>query len=163
MADSNKDLNDDLDDLLGEDKEPTRKSERTFGDSAREFGDDAKRKTNEFSDDAKQSANEFSHDAKRALDNGKNIAIIAHITLIGWIIALVMNNEKKSEFASFYIRQVLGIMLLGFVCSFIPIIGWFAWIFVLVLWVMSLISALNGQKKPILLLGEQFQDWFKSL
>lgn len=163
MADSNKDLNDDLDDLIGPDNEPARKSEPTFSESAKEFGDDAKRKSNDFANDARNSANDFSNDANRVLNDGKNIAIIAHITLIGWIIALVMNNEKKNEYASFYIRQVLGIMLLGLICSFIPIIGWFAWILVLVLWVMSLISALGGEKKPVFLLGTQFQEWFKSL
>lgn len=160
MADSNKDLNDDL---LGNEKETTKSNESTFRDSAREFGEDANRKSNEFSNDTRHSANEFSNDAQSTLSEGKNIALIAHITLIGWIIALVMNNEKKNEYGSFYIRQVLGIMLLGLVCSFIPIIGWLAGILVLVMWVMSLISALSGEKKPIFLLGEQFQDWFKSL
>lgn len=163
MADNNTDLNDDLDDLLGDETKTTKSNESSFRDSAKDFGDDANRKSNAFSNDARDSANEFSNDAQSTLSEGKNIALIAHITLIGWIIALVMNNEKKNEYGSFYIRQVLGIMLLGLVCSFIPIIGWFAWIFVLVLWVMSLIAALSGEKKPIFLLGTQFQEWFKSL
>jgi uncharacterized Tic20 family protein len=33
----------------------------------------------------------------------------------------------------------------------------------LVLWVIALIGAVNGQEKKIPLLGDQFQDWFKSI
>ena len=42
---------------------------------------------------------------------GKNIAIIAYITIIGLIIAFVMNNEKKDHFASYHIKQSLGLGL----------------------------------------------------
>jgi len=37
--------------------------------------------------------------------DGKTTAIVSHITLIGWIIAFVTNNDKKDPLASFYIRQ----------------------------------------------------------
>lgn len=33
--------------------------------------------------------------------DGKTKAIIAHITIIGWIIAIVLNSSEKDEFASF--------------------------------------------------------------
>ena len=45
--------------------------------------------------------------------SGKAKAIIAHITLIGWIVALVLNMQKRDSYASFYIRQYLGIMIWG--------------------------------------------------
>lgn len=100
-------------------------------------------------------------------DEEKNRAIIAHITLIGWIVALIMNNdkEKKSEFASFYIRQVLGLFLLGIVGGILSIIliGFLVYIAVLVFWIMSLISAINGEKKETPLVGPLFQQWFASL
>lgn len=35
---------------------------------------------------------------------GKNIAIISYLTVIGLVLAFVMNNEKKEPFASFHIR-----------------------------------------------------------
>ena len=50
-------------------------------------------------------------------DNGKTIAIIAYITLIGWIIALVMHNNNKTALGAYHIRQMLGIMLLGLALS----------------------------------------------
>ena len=46
-------------------------------------------------------------------EQGRMRAIIAHITLIGWIIALVMSTDNsKDKYASFYIRQMLGIVLI---------------------------------------------------
>nr|WP_284046849.1 hypothetical protein [Gelidibacter japonicus] len=128
-----------------------------------ETKDTAKQKTDQFSEDAKRAANEFENDVNSVSKDGKNIALIAHLTLIGWIIAFVMNNNTKSEFGSFYIRQVLGLGLCGLVLSFIPLLGWLVSLGIFVLWIMSLIGALNGEKKLTPVLGEYFQDWFKSL
>ncbi|GAB5418076.1 MAG: hypothetical protein Crog4KO_31560 [Crocinitomicaceae bacterium] len=106
-------------------------------------------------------------------EDGKTRAIVAHMTLIGWIVAVVMNNDKKDEFASFYIRQMLGLVLLSIASSivagmliFIPVIGLIGpiiYLGVVALWVISLIGAVNGEKKELPVLGAQFQDWFKSL
>ncbi len=92
----------------------------------------------------------------------KVIAIVSYITIIGWIVALVLNNPK-SEFASFHIRQMLGIFLLGLILSFIPFVNIVGWIFTLVLWIMGFIGAVQGQMKTVPILGEKFQEWFKSL
>lgn len=46
-------------------------------------------------------------------NEGKNIAIIAYITIIGLIIAFVMNNDKKDAFASYHIKQSLGLAVTG--------------------------------------------------
>lgn len=91
-------------------------------------------------------------------------AIVAHITLIGWIVALVLNQgENKTELASFYIRQMLGLMIASFVLGFVPLINVIVWLVFLVFWIMSLLGALNGEKKPTPYLGDYFQDWFKAL
>lgn len=158
MSDEKK-LSDDLEDMIGSAKGGAKKA----ADKAGEFADDAKEKAKEFASEAKEAASDFADDAKEVLSDGKNVAIIAHMTLIGWIIALVMNSSYKTEYGSFYIRQMLGLLLLG-VLSFIPIpfVNFIIWILVIVLWVMSLISALGGTKKPVFLLGSQFQEWFKA-
>ncbi|MCR9172577.1 MAG: hypothetical protein NXI10_08805 [bacterium] len=107
-------------------------------------------------------------------EEGKTRAIIAHITLIGWIIALVQNNEKKDEFASFYIRQVLGLIIIaiglsfvGLIFGIIPFLGLIIvpaiWIGMIALWIVSLVGAVNGEKKELPILGAQFQEWFKSM
>jgi len=158
MAEDNKSLGDDLDDMLDDAKESARNAGDKIRNSAREFSDDAK----EFGNDARNSARDFSNDAKETFSDGKNVATIAHFTLIGWIIALVMNNENKTEFGSFYIRQMLGLMLCSLV-GIIPLIGWILWLVVLVAWIMSLVRALGGKMQPTFLFGKQFQEWFKSL
>jgi uncharacterized membrane protein len=95
--------------------------------------------------------------------DGKTKAIIAHLTIIGWIVALVLNSSEKDDFASYYIRQLLGLSLLAIVLSFIPVIGWIASIVVLVFWILSLIGAAQGEKKETPVIGKYFQDWFKGL
>ncbi len=95
--------------------------------------------------------------------NGKTIAIVSYITIIGWVIALLLNNNEKNSFASFHIRQSLGINLLAMVLSFIPVIGWILGIAVFIFWVIGLIAAISERSVPVPVIGELFQDWFKTL
>ena len=104
-----------------------------------------------------------------SVKEGKTIAIISYITFIGTIIAFIMNQNKKNAFAAFHIRQAIGIILLGFAVSFVDsyinssFIDALLGMGVFVLWVMGLISAIQGEEKRIPLLGDQFQDWFKNI
>lgn len=96
--------------------------------------------------------------------DAKGKAILAHITIIGWIIALILNqNEDREEFASFYLRQVLGISLLGLVLSWIPGLNFIVGILVIILWIISIVKALSDEKYAIPVVGEYFQDWFKMI
>jgi uncharacterized membrane protein len=97
----------------------------------------------------------------------KTVAIVAYITIIGFIAAIVIHSNKKTRLGAYHLRQCLGIFIGGFVGSIlmiIPILGWIAapliWLFLLVCWIMGLIAAINGQMKPVPLIGEQFQKWF---
>lgn len=106
-------------------------------------------------------------------DDGKTVGIIAYLTLIGWIIALVMHSSNKTEFGAYHIRQMLGIALVGFALYVIGVVitiaignGIIAWIFqiaIVVFWLLGFIGAVQGEKKPVPLLGEQFQQWFKGI
>jgi uncharacterized membrane protein len=103
-------------------------------------------------------------------NEGKNIAIIAYITIIGLIIAFVMNNDKKNDFAKYHIKQSLGLALTGLalgLIGMIPILGWIInilGIFVLLyMWIMGLVNAINGQDKPVPILGNKYLEWFKNL
>lgn len=98
---------------------------------------------------------------------GKQIGIIAYLTVIGLIIAFVMNSEKKYAFAQYHIRQMLGLFISGVVISFIGIIPFLGWLIVIVgvflffyMWIMGLISAINGQMKPMPILGKKYEEWF---
>lgn len=95
--------------------------------------------------------------------DGKTKAIIAHITYIGWIIALVINSNEKDEITSYYLRQLLGIYLFTIVISFIPLLNFIGWILALVFWIMSLVGAVNGEMKETPVIGKYFQEWFRGL
>ncbi len=95
--------------------------------------------------------------------NSQLKAIITHITLIGWIVALILNNSDKDELTSFYLRQTLGIYLLGLLGSLIPALRVVIGIIVLVLWIISLIGAIRQEQKEVPVVGGYFQDWFKGI
>ena len=106
---------------------------------------------------------------KNTVEEGKNTAIIAHITILGTIIAAVLNGDKKNAFAGFYIRQTLGIFLLFFALGY-PVGLFDSWmissalyLFIFILWAYSFVSALQGQMNMIPLLGSFFQKAFKNL
>ena len=159
MSDDNKDLKDDLDDMIGDAKESAKKAGDKITQKASELADDAK----ELAGEAKEKAAEFADDAKEVLSDGKNIAIIAHLTIIGWVIALVMNSNNKTEIGSFYIRQMLGLLIIAFITSWVPILNFLAFIVLFIAWLMSFIGSFSGEKKTTFLLGNQFQEWFKGL
>jgi uncharacterized membrane protein len=103
-------------------------------------------------------------------NEGKNTAMIAYITIIGLIIAFVMNNEKKNEFVRFHIKQSLGLVLTGLalgLVGMIPILGWLVYIvgiFVLLyLWIVGLMNAINSKEKTVPFLGDKYAEWFKNL
>lgn len=141
---------------------------KDFEENAEDAFDKSKKGASDFADEAKKTANEFKEDVKQTFDpnnpdSGKTVAIIAHITIIGWVVAIIMNSQNKTEFGSYYIRQTLGIWLIAILLNFIPVVGCFASLICLVLIIISLIAAINGKMSPTVGVGELFQDWFKSL
>ena len=105
----------------------------------------------------------------QSVSEGKTTAIISYITIIGTVIAFVMNQNKRNYFASFHIRQALGIFLTGLVVNFLQRYIDFDWVDlalslgVFVLWIVGLIGAIQGEEKRVPLLGDQFQDWFRNI
>lgn len=98
----------------------------------------------------------------------KTWAIISYFTFIGLIIAIIINIEKRNPFTSFHIRQMLGLILMLLVSNIFEayinsIIGTALWFITFGCWVYGLISAIQGQAKPIPFFGNKFQDWFKNL
>jgi uncharacterized membrane protein len=96
-------------------------------------------------------------------DQAKLVAILSYITIIGWVIALVINSNNRSSLGSFHLRQALILIIAGVVLSWIPVLGWIVGIIIFVFWIMGLIYAIQGKEKPIPLIGEYAQKWFKGL
>ncbi|TVZ28540.1 hypothetical protein JM83_3672 [Gillisia sp. Hel_I_86] len=102
-------------------------------------------------------------------ENGKTAAIVAYLTIVGTIIAYFMNNDTKNPFASFHIRQALGIHITYFLLgAFVSIfdswmVSYSFWIFIIILWGYGLVTAIQGEQKEVPLLGAQFQKWFSTV
>lgn len=81
--------------------------------------------------------------------DSKTTGIVAYLTWIGLIIALVAGDR---EGAKFHLNQALVIWLFGLL-SAIPCLGWLWGIFILVCAIMGLIYAINDEEKEVPLLG----------
>tara|TARA_R110000868_G_scaffold183051_1_gene424220 strand:- start:22 stop:360 length:339 start_codon:yes stop_codon:yes gene_type:complete len=105
------------------------------------------------------------------IEKGRNNAIISYITIIGVIIAFYLNNEpdKKSAFASFHIRQSLGLWLTFWALGYI--IGSFdSWLvtsgfylFFAVLFIYGFSNAIGRKALSVPLLGDFYQKIFANL
>lgn len=118
-------------------------------------------------------------------DNGKNVGIVSYLTIIGWLIAYFgMHQSNKTELGSYQLRQTLLLHIVSFLVSWILGMifaavffssgfseNWFAiygirWIIraaFIVLWLIGFIGAINGEKKPIPLIGERAQTLFSGI
>lgn len=118
-----------------------------------------------------------------ATTEDKTVAILSYLTLIGFIVAIIIHSNKKTKLGAFHLRQALGFILsiivgwiavimmmfillfvLAFMKSilliFIPILYFAFGVSILVLWIMGFIAAINGQMKPMPVVGPLYQKWF---
>jgi uncharacterized membrane protein len=106
-----------------------------------------------------------------ATTDDKTTAIVSYLTLIGFIVAVVIHGTKKTRLGSFHLRQSLGLMLSSIavafaatIFAFVPFVGWLAalaaWFGIFALWIVGLLAAINGEQKPVPVLGAHFQKWF---
>lgn len=69
-------------------------------------------------------------------------AILGTIPILGWILMQLLN--KNDNYAMFYAKQGLALGIWSLVFFWLPP----AQIVVMVLWVLSLVNAVSGEKKP---------------
>jgi uncharacterized membrane protein len=98
----------------------------------------------------------------------KNTSLINYVTFVGMIIAYFMNKDLKSEYVTYHIKIMFGLVVMLFVSqvshAYINIIlGDILWLISFVLWVYSFIYAAQLKKPVIPYLGENFQKWFTFL
>ena len=94
----------------------------------------------------------------------KTTGIVAYLTWIGLLIAFLAGDK---EGAKFHLNQSLVLVIASVACSllatigaFIPFIGWLisavaglASIAVIVFIIMGIVSAVNGEEKPLPIIG----------
>lgn len=79
----------------------------------------------------------------------KTTGIVAYLTWIGWLIALLAGDK---EGAKFHLNQALVLWLFSLL-SAIPCIGWIWGIFIIVCWFIGFIGAINEEEKEVPLIG----------
>ncbi|MBZ9778720.1 hypothetical protein LB452_07270 [Psychroflexus sp. CAK8W] len=109
--------------------------------------------------------------------SGKTAAIVAYFTIFGSILALLLNSaENKHEFASFHIRQALGVnflvIFISIIVSGIPetvsnlqeiMISTPLYLGYTILWLFGFIGAVSGKQNKVPLIGNLCQTVFKKL
>lgn len=117
-----------------------------------------------------------------AAGEDKTIAIVSYLTLIGFIVAIILHSKNRTKLGAYHLRQTLGFLLTVIVVSFsigimifiialIPFVHLVLIVLVpllwigftvsgLVLWLMGLLAAINGEQKPMPVVGELYQNWF---
>ena len=98
----------------------------------------------------------------------RTLALVAHIPVIGWLIAFFQNQTLKGDLTTFYLRQNLGFYALWVLIWVIATIISYKlyWILMLALgalWVLSLLGVLSNEKKLTPFMGDMFQQWFKGI
>ncbi len=118
-------------------------------------------------------------------DVDKTVGIVAYVTLIGFIIAIVMNSDKKDEaksFGAYHLRQALGLIIasiglmigLSILTAILSAISWslgltlsgilfpLMYLAILGLLIIGIINASNGEKKPLPVVGEFIEKTLKN-
>ena len=106
-----KNLSDDLNDMLGDAKEGAKKA----ADKAGEFAEDAKEKAKEFAEEAKESASEFAEGAKETFENvsGDNKKVLAGV------LAILLGPLGIHKFILGYNKEGIILLVVTFVLGFI--------------------------------------------
>ena len=78
----------------------------------------------------------------------KSMAIVAYFTWIGFIIAMV-SESKNSTLTKFHLNQALVLHIASIVAGMIPRVGGAFGVVVFVFWILSLVSACQGEMKSL--------------
>lgn len=103
----------------------------------------------------------------------RTMAIVAYITLIGWLISYFSyrNSDDKSPFVRYHLTQSLGVMIfsivlsivIGILASILPALSTIFYIVSLVpfvLMLLGIITASNNAERPIPLIGKFVEGKF---
>jgi uncharacterized membrane protein len=83
--------------------------------------------------------------------------------LLGWLTGIIFYLlEKNNEFVQFHARQsiltFLPLSILAFIISWIPFLGWIIggliWLLTLILWLVLMIKAYQGDKFKLPIVGD---------
>ena len=103
----------------------------------------------------------------------KTIGIMSYIGPIGLVVAILMDKEKTA-YTRFHIRHNIGISIVGIpiyvgsimignISGILGMLILLMGILPLLMWIIGILGAVNGEKKLSPILGDKFQEWFKTV
>lgn len=104
----------------------------------------------------------------KTTNDGKTCAILSYL-IVGIIWYFADDKMRNNEFAKFHAKQGLNLLIISFagnlILGIIPIIGWMLLpifgIAIFILWIMGLISSINGEKKMVPIIGQYADKYLK--
>ncbi len=127
--------------------------EKKSNHRSEEFGETSEQEQGKQSQTPEETVEETSEDIKK-------VKAVSAISYLIFFLPLLTNPESK--FAKFHANQALLLLItslaVNVVGTIIPILGWFlilplGFIFVLVLFIMGIVNALNGKMQRLPLIG----------
>jgi uncharacterized membrane protein len=110
--------------------------------------------------------------AQEEIDSGKTMAILSYIpiAMLGLIVAIISIAQKNNAFSLYHAKQALTVYIIAigasliswplcFICIGIPLLVAVN-LGALVLCIMGIINASDGQCKPLPLIGQFADKWF---
>jgi hypothetical protein len=125
--------------------------------------------------------------SKKSSEEGKTVAIISYLTLIGFIIAIIKHKDNKTKIGAYHLRQAVGLLLTNIIfcfgiwilcipmfsmrsysnvasyAVFIGIISFFAGILLTICYIASIINAVKGIEKPAPIFGKFYEILFTNM
>jgi len=83
----------------------------------------------------------------------KDNKLWALLGYLGILCLIPLLGKKDSKFAQFHSKQGL-VLLIGEFFVWIPFAGWILGIIIFILWIMGIVSVINGKMKPLPIVGE---------
>lgn len=110
----------------------------------------------------------------KTAEDGKLIAVVSYLTIIGFLISLAQHSSNKTSLGAYHLRQSLGFMLLSFITTLLignaelrddnfallTLAATFA-----LLWdgLSGIKNALKGKEEPCALFGTYYDKLFSKL
>jgi uncharacterized membrane protein len=107
--------------------------------------------------------------------NGKTVAILCYLGLIGWLLAYVLHLNKRTFLGAYHLRQTIALFILAIALwvgqmLMIPVhtTSWITIVLTLLVrfallfcWIIGFTGAVKGKKRPMPLIGEKAQQLFR--
>lgn len=85
-------------------------------------------------------------------NGNKGLAIVAYITWVGFLVALILNNEQRDDFAKFHLNQALLVHIISLL-GVLPHVGSLFKLIAVVFYILGVVNAAQGKRAELPVIG----------